>query len=311
VLSLPHQPLRFYEQSLGSNWETILERFQQALTQHNSGEVMPLAQIVYDWLIRPAEQALQTSNVKTLVFVLDGPLRNIPMAALSDGQRFLIEKYHIALTPGLKLLNPQPLGREKLRVLLAGVTEAHLGFAALKHVGQELNAIQSQIPSRELLNQTFTVANLKAVTASKHFPVVHLATHGQFSSQAKETFILAWDQQLGIEELNTLIYQNFSQKGDLNLLVLSACETATGDRRAALGMAGIAIRAGARSTLSTLWLVNDEATASLMSEFYKQLVYRQVGKAEAIQRAQLKLLNNPKYKHPYYWAPYVLIGNWL
>jgi CHAT domain-containing protein len=76
-------------------------------------------------------------------------------------------------------------------------------------------------------------------------------------------------------------------------------------------MAGIAIRAGARSTLSTLWLVNDEATASLMSEFYKQLVYRQVGKAEAIQRAQLKLLNNPKYKHPYYWAPYVLIGNWL
>jgi CHAT domain-containing protein len=104
------------------------------------------------------------------------------------------------------------------------------------------------------------------------------------------------------------------EQGELNpieLLVLSACQTATGDRRAALGLAGLAVRSGARSTLATLWSVNDRSTALFMVEFYRELGQPGVTKAQAVRNAQLALLKQPQYEHPYYWAPFILLGNWL
>ena len=95
------------------------------------------------------------------------------------------------------------------------------------------------------------------------------------------------------------------------LLVLSACETASGDKWAALGLAGMAVRAGAKSTLATLWSVNDRATSEMMSEFYHELADKKLPKAEAVRQAQLHLLNDSWHRHPFYWAPYVLLGNWL
>jgi CHAT domain-containing protein len=321
ILKLPQQPLRRYVTRLPqSQVEITLDRLSQSLRQRNSQEVVPLSQKVFDWLIRPAETDLNKSGIKTLVFVLDGPLRNIPMATLHDGQKYLVEKeYSVALTPGLQLLKPQPLERGQLRTLVAGLTESHQGFPALNYVTHEFDQIQSEVPGRELLNQEFTNTNLQNAINSAPFPVVHLATHGQFSSQATETFVLTWNDRININQLGNLLRARDQSRPDavkgrsktIELLVLSACETATGDRRAALGLAGVAVRAGARSTLATLWQVNDEATASLMGQFYQELANPELTKAEALRRAQLALLKERQYQHPYFWAPYVLLGNWL
>ncbi|MCU0542230.1 MAG: CHAT domain-containing protein [Oscillatoriaceae cyanobacterium Prado104] len=277
---------------------------------------LPLTQRVYDWLIRPIETALESSQAKTLVFVLDGELRNIPMSVLHDGKRYLVEKYAIALTPGLQLLNPQPLSQAQLRALIAGATNAP-SFQAnnlnpLPAVEKELNEIAETLPNNDKReNENFTKANLQAIIDRVPFPVVHIATHGQFSSNAEQTFILDWNGQINVRDLDGLL-RVADRKRPIELLVLSACETVAGDSRAALGLAGVAVRAGARSTLATLWQINDESTAIFMSEFYSELAKsdRSVNKAEALRRAQVKLLQDSKYQHPYFWAPYVLVGNW-
>jgi CHAT domain-containing protein len=314
ILSLPHKPLRHYATDLTSDQvESITEQLRVALNKPFGWSFLPLSQQVYDLLIRPAEADLQASEVKTLVFVLDGPLRSIPMAALHDGKQYLVEKYGIALAPGLELIEPQPLARGKLKILTAGLSEARPGFPALPGVEVELKKINSQIPGEVLLNQEFNTLNIQNAIDDLPIPVVHLATHGQFSSKAEDTFILTWDGPINVNELNNLLQTTGQhQSRPIELLVLSACETAKGDSRAALGIAGVAMRAGARSTLATLWSVNDAATATLMVRFYQELANETITKAEALRRAQLSILQNLKYRQqPYYWAPFVLVGNWL
>jgi CHAT domain-containing protein len=314
ILSFANQPLSYYETSLPqSEVERILDQMQQSLRPTSfTQERLPIAKQVYDLLLRSGEDKLAASGVTTLVFVLDGSLRNLPMAALYDGQKYLIEKYSIALAPGLQLLQPQPLKRQQLTGLLGGLSEARQGFSALPAVALEVNQIESQIPAQVLLDRTFTSTSLQSQLNSAPFPVIHLATHGRFSSKAEDTFILTWNDRINVKELDTLLRSR--EQGDLNpieLLVLSACQTATGDRRAALGLAGLAVRSGARSTLATLWSVNDRSTASLMVEFYRELGQPGVTKAQAVRNAQLALLKQPQYEHPYYWAPFILLGNWL
>lgn len=314
ILSLPQQPLRHYATVLPQDEvESTVQQLRRELVLGYGKAFLPLVQQVYDWLILPIETDLAESQVKTLVFVLDGSLRNIPMAVLHDGEQYLIEKYALALTPGLELLESQPLARGKLKVLTAGLSEARQGFEALPAVEDELNQILSEVPGEKLFNQEFTKTNIQSSIEAIPFPVVHLATHGQFSSKAKETFILTWDDRIYAEELDNFLETTDQRRSNpIELLVLSACQTAKGDNRAALGIAGIAVRAGARSTLATLWSVNDEATSILMSQFYQELANGSVTKAEALRRAQKLILQDPKYsQHPYYWAPYVLVGNWL
>ncbi|WP_375514620.1 CHAT domain-containing protein [uncultured Nostoc sp.] len=275
--------------------------------------VQSLSKQVYDWLIQPASAVLAKNQVKTLVFVLDGALRNVPMASLYDGKQYLVEKYALVLTPGLRLFDPKPLPKKQLQVLTAGLTEARLGFSGLPYVKNELKQIQSQVKTKVLLNQQFTSQAFQKQIELLPFKVVHLATHGQFSSNADQTFILAWDKQLKVNELSNLLRTREENRPEaVELLVLSACQTASGDEQAALGLAGVAVRAGVRSTLASLWNVEDESTATLMSQFYKELIEMpQMNKAEALRQAQLTLLKNPSYQSPIYWAPYVLVGNWL
>lgn len=314
ILSLPNQPLRYYETPLlQPEVERLLEQMLQSLRPTSFvQERLPIAQQVYDLLLRPAEADLVSSEVTTLVFVLDGLLQNLPMAALHDGQHYLIEKYSIALTPGLQLLQPQPLERQQLRGLIGGLSQARQGFSALPNVVTEIDQIESEISAQVLLNQAFTSTTFQEQIDSRAFSIVHLATHGQFSSSAEETFILTWDGQINVRQLDQLLQvREQEQLSPIELLVLSACETATGDRRAALGMAGVAVRSGARSTLASLWSVNDRSTAVLMVEFYRELDNPSVTKAEALRRAQQVLLEQRQYEHPYYWAAFVLLGNWL
>ena len=313
ILSLPGQNLRHYATPVPPQQvESLVEELRQnlLLPYTSEAEIQPQAQTIYNWLIQPAQTAIAQSGIETLVFVLDGPLRNLPMAVLYDGEQYLVEKYSIALTPGLQLVDPRPLPQRQLKALTAGLTESRRNFAPLEFVESELEQIHSEIPSEVLLNQQFTSTVLDNKINSSPVPVVHLATHGQFSSQAEETFILAWDKPINVNELDHLLRTlEQSQSGTLELLVLSACETASGDKRAALGLAGVAVRAGARSTLASLWLVDDESTALLMSHFYQGLKTG-VSKAEALRRAQLVLLQG-KYQHPRLWAAFVLLGNWL
>ena len=282
-----------------------------------------LARQVYDWLIAPFEADIKASGVETLVFVLDGPLLNLPMAVLLDrNEELLVKNYAIAYTPGLQLLDSKPLLRGEITALKAGLSEERelkvdrgattLHFPALSNVEVELNGIQAEVPGQLMLNEDFTTAAIQQAIEAVPFPIVHLSTHGQFSSNEEDTFILTSDDRLNVEQLNQLLRgREEGGRSAIELLVLSACQTATGDERAALGLAGVAVRAGARSTLATLWVVDDEGTADLMIKFYEELKDRNVSKAEALRQAQLWLMaQDNRFKRPYYWAPFVLIGNW-
>jgi CHAT domain-containing protein/tetratricopeptide (TPR) repeat protein len=314
ILSLAGQPLRYYQTQLPqSEVERTLDQLLQSLSPFlPSKQRLSLSQQVYDWLIRPVETLLAESEVKTLVFVPDGSLRNLPMAALYDGKQYLVEKYSLALSQGLQLLQPRSLIRKQLKALTAGLTQARQGFAALPGVATELNQIASEVRSELLLNQQFTKKILEDQIQTTSFPIIHLATHGQFSSKAEETFLLTWDGRIDVKDLDRLLRTRERENTNpIELLVLSACQTATGDKRATLGLAGLAVRSGARSTLATLWSVEDRSTARLMSEFYRELIQTEVSKAEALRQAQLTLLKKSNYQHPFYWAPFILVGNWL
>ncbi|PSB42561.1 hypothetical protein C7B80_27040, partial [Cyanosarcina cf. burmensis CCALA 770] len=318
ILKIPQQPLRHYTiHQPQTQVEQTVERLQRSLTEPDrTKDVRTLSQQIYSWLIQPIASELQQSGVKTLVFVPDGALRNIPMSALFDGKQYLVEKYAIAVSPGLQLINPQPISPTNLKALTAGlsVPPANSPFPPLPAVRLEFNLIQQAgVAIAELLDRAFTSKSLETKIDSTSFNVVHLATHGQFSSQAENTFILAADGPINVRKFDDLLRsRNRRRPNAIELLVLSACETAIGDRRAALGLAGIAVRAGARSTLASLWQIDDEATAIFIGEFYKQLTKTKLTRAEALRQAQLNLMKNyPNYRRPGYWAAYVLVGNWL
>jgi CHAT domain-containing protein len=318
ILSLPGKPLRQYTTAKNipqKEVETTLNILQKLLADSRNSQdpdILTYSRQLYDWLIRPAETELKNSRVKTLVFVLDGLLRNIPMAVLNDGNQYLIEQYSIALTPGLQLLKPQPLTEVRLTALAAGLSEARENFKPLPNVESELRLIQAKIPSQELLNTTFTSQAIQTNIEASPFPVVHIATHGNFSSKAEETFILTWDGRVNVKQIDRVLRTGeLGRRQPIELLVLSACETAQGDNQAALGLAGVAVRAGARSTLATLWQVSDKSTSILIGQFYKELTEnKDIAKAEALRRAQVYLLKNSEYQLPYYWSPFVLVGNW-
>lgn len=314
IVSLPGQPLRQYSTKLSQAAveQTISQMRQTMSLAFSQQEGLIVSQKVYDWLIRPVEAQLVEQGIKTLVFVLDGVLRNVPMAALHDGQQYLIEKYSIALTSGLQLLEPRSLKQLQLRSLTGGLTESRQGFSALPGVEEEVKQISTQIPSEILLNEKFTRAALENRINALPVAVVHLATHGEFSSNPEKTFLLTWDERLNVNTLSQLLTTREQRNSQpIELLILSACQTARGDKRAALGLAGLAVRSGVRSTLATLWSVNDQSTAKIIVEFYRHLVQRDENRAEALRQAQLSLLKQKQYQHPYYWAPFVLVGNWL
>ncbi len=313
ILSIPNQPLHHYSTKLSKKQvENSLKHLYSYVSRgYVREESFRLSQKVYNWLIAPAEARLNSSKVTTLVFVLDGFLRNLPMAALHDGQHYLLEKYSVALSPGLQLF-PQGLERKKLGVLAAGLAEARQGFNSLPAVTGELKEVTTKLAAKILLNEQFTSDSLKKALDNQPFPIVHLATHGQFSSNPEETFLLTWSDRISILDFDRLFQKRrLGILEPIELLVMSACQTAAGDNRATLGLAGFALRSGAKSTIASLWSVNDESTANLMKEFYQQLNNPKLSKAEALRQAQLKIMANPLYQHPYFWAAFVLVGNWL
>lgn len=310
IAAIPGKPLRHYSNDLPPS------EIELVITSANSQLSAPrrlnltLFQQAYDWLIRPLEAELNANHIKTLVFVPDGVLRNLPPATLHDGQQYLIEKYSIAIAPSLQLTELQTTDKKRQNILLAGLSEARQGFVSLPGVQQEIEQIQPLFTADVLLNDSFTELNFNRSTNQNPFRVVHLATHGQFSSKVQDTFILTWDGRINIDELSGLLRGDSKQLRPIEMLVLSACETATGDRLATLGLAGIAVRAGARSTVASLWSVSDLATVTLMTNFYQELAKENMTKAEALRQAQISTLRDESFDHPFFWSAFVLVGNW-
>ncbi|GAX38945.1 CHAT domain-containing protein [Nodularia sp. NIES-3585] len=269
------------------------------------------AQEIYYLLLSPIKEHLpKTGN---LLFVLDTYFQNLPFSLLHDGNNYLIHSYIISVASSFQLSQQQVLKPGNLKALIAAISEEspsfYGNFNPLPEVKTEIENIRKNaVYTSELLNNQFTSDRFRQ-KIRQPLPILHISTHAQFSSDPEQTFILAWDRPMNLLDLNTLFKQRQNSQSSIDLLVLSACQTAKGDRRSALGIAGLATQSGARSTIASLWLVNSESTALLMSKFYQGL-RNGLPKAEALRQAQLDLRSHAQYSHPYYWAAFVLVGTW-
>ncbi len=291
----------------------VVKQFQRNLQTRSRWQFVTQARQLYDWLIAPLQQQLEAADIHTLILVPDGALRLIPLAALVDGKQFLVEKFALAVTPSLRLTDNKTHPPHSLNILLAGLSTSVQGFSALPNVQTEVQHIQQLFPRNKLLlNQDFQLENLSRALQEDTYSVVHIASHGRFQRDHRQTFFLTYEAKVNINEFQALLRDNQQRSGRaLELLTLSACQTALGDDRAALGLAGITLKAGARSALASLWYINDEATAELLVEFYRQLQNAKLSKAQALQNAQKSLIQQRHLRHPVYWSPFLLIGNWL
>ncbi|NEQ51745.1 MAG: CHAT domain-containing protein [Leptolyngbya sp. SIO3F4] len=298
-----------------SRFRRNLKRFTDLSYDKSSSEAL------YKQLILPLAPDLERTQTQTLVFIQDSFLRNIPMSALYDGEHYLVEKYAVATTPALSLTAPRSRNRD-FKALAVGldlevVTESGRPFDDLDAVKGELAAISTQLPgSKTLLNEEFTVDRFKAALQETRYSILHLATHGQFSTVPEETFVITGPNASGVaeeitfEQLETLISDSSINNEPLDLITLTACQTATGDERATLGLAGVAIQAGARSAVASLWNLPDKTAAVLIPQFYSYLRDPSVSKAQALQQAQIDAIVNEPNGNPGKWAPLVLVGNW-
>jgi CHAT domain-containing protein len=311
LLSLPNGLQRYTVYRNRADVRKMVEQLRVTLENRSTPEFLPHAQALYAWLIKPVLADLVKNRIETLVFVPDASFRTIPLAALHDGKDFLVRRYAVATSPGLTLTDPHPIQHEQTRALVAGLSEGSQGFQALPNVLGEIRRIAEQFPATVLEDQAFRVDNLRKQLLGNPYRIVHIASHGQFNRNVANTFLLASDGKISFDALGKMMGVSRYRDEPVELLTLSACQTAAGDDLAALGLAGVAVKAGVRSALASLWFINDISSADLVSEFYRQLKQPGSSKAKALQNAQLLLLNDERYEHPAYWAPFLMIGNWL
>ncbi|MBD2504183.1 CHAT domain-containing protein [Anabaena azotica FACHB-119] len=319
ILKRPNKELSHYTASPQEKIQDVVKLLYDNLQDDSAyDEVKDYGQQVYNWLIQPIEKELKESNIKNLIFVLDGPLRKIPMASLYDGQQYLVEKYSVSLALGLQVREPKPLNRETMKVLAASLTDPPenqevSGFSRLVNVSFEVKEIKKTgLAVDWIADQEFTTKNFNKELNTANFDVVHLATHGLFGENRENTFVVTADGKLKIDDFDQLFSsEGQSRKQKIDLLILSACQTATGNDQAVMGIAGTIVQAGASSAIASLWDLDDEASVPFMKEFYQHLGQPNISRAEALRLAQQSLLKSDKYDHPRYWGPYVLVGSWL
>ncbi|BDA73496.1 hypothetical protein LYNGBM3L_60970 [Calothrix sp. PCC 7716] len=310
----------------------LVSKFRTAIVNPNlpRDEYLSSGKQIYELVIAPLEGTLQRQKIDNLIFCLGGGLRTVPLAAINDGKRFLIEKYSLGIIPAFNLLDFNRGNIAQTQILAMGASQFQAAVP-LPAVPLELSSIvNNEWKGKSLLNQAFTPANLKLQRAIYPFGIVHLATHAELSPDSVEhSYIQFWDKKVRLDELKTL---NLN-KPPVQLLVLSACRTALGNPQAELGFAGLAVQSGASSTIASLWSVDDAGTLALMSQFYQQLKDTPI-KSEALRQTQIAMIkqqvslkNNPAIRgssnlptnipnlnsrelsHPYYWAGFTLIGN--
>lgn len=288
----------------------------QPFYQTPESDIQQYSQALHKQLLDPIQSYLPKSG--TLIFHLDSHFQNLPMALLHNGQTYLIQKYNVKTALETNLRQIQTAELAQTDVLFAGLSETSPSFNQpnvprnlhpLPEVEDELAGVKaSSNLQTSLLNHTFTTDRLEAAL-SQDTEIVHIASHGQFSSDPQKTFLLAYNQPISAQKFHDLLNQKTDiGQASLDLLILSACQTAKGDRRSALGIAGLAIQAGSKNTLASLWRAESSSTAELITLFYQGLK-NDLSKAEALQQAQIKLMNSEQYSHPYFWGNFILVGS--
>ncbi|NET10478.1 MAG: CHAT domain-containing protein [Symploca sp. SIO2B6] len=162
-----------------------------------------------------------------------------------------------------------------------------------------------------LRDEDFTQSTFNTVLNQRSFDVVHLATHGQFGANRNDTFLLDANGKIPLDDLSNLFGATTDRTAPIELLMLNACSTATGNDQDVLGIAGTTVRAGAQSAIASLWSLDDQSSVVFAEAFYQNLGKPGVSRAEALRQAQRALIRHPLFDHPRYWAAYVLVGNWL
>lgn len=327
-----------------STLQNVTKQFTEEITNFtklNTTSYLAPSEQLYKWIIAPLDADLQANKIDTLIFCMGSSLRSIPLAALHDGQKFLVEKYSIGLIPAFNMTDTLYRDIKNSPVLAMGASQFK-EQAPLAAVPVELASIMQDLSGvlwpgawqgKQFLNQEFTLDNLRAQRASQRFGIVHLATHAEFKSGAPgNSYIQFWDSKLTLDKMRQLQWNN----PPVDLLVLSACRTAVGDKDAEMGFAGLAVNSGVKTVLASLWSVSDEGTLALMTEFYQHLRVVPI-KAEALRQAQIGMLRGDvllengqlrgpmlrggmslpaklaaqtrNFKHPFYWAAFTMIGS--
>ena len=306
----------------------------------NSTSYLGSSQKIYQWMIAPLRDQLEAEQIDTLVICVGPSLRTLPFAVLHDGRNFLIEKYSIAMVPSFSLTDlslSQKYG-DGIEVLAMGKTNFEV-LSPLPGVSVEIdNITPSPWQGVKMMEEQFTTDNLKAQRKQNPFEIVHLATHAQFEAgEPSNSYIQFADRELTLTQLQELDLKN----PPVALLVLSACQTAIGDKQSELGFSGLAVQSGVRSALGSYWYVSDAGTLALMTEFYQHLKsyydrYNILFKADALRDTQISMIRNRVYldkgqlrttrgglslpseltrhgddnlSHPFYWSAFTVIGS--
>ncbi|MGL5938871.1 MAG: CHAT domain-containing protein [Waterburya sp.] len=305
ILKLPNGS--FYLNRLNINQAELKQlaiNWQNNLENGITWEFQVPGKKLYDLLIRPFEQKLIDSEFETLVFIHDGILRNLPMAALFDGKQYLAEKWASVSSLGLDFKRGY-LSPVSYKALIFGLSHPQQpGWSALKMIPTEVDTVYKLVGGKKYLDAEFTVNKLTQELEQNTYSVIHLATHGYFAGNTEDSFLLAYDSRISILDLEKMLRNQTA----IDLLVLSACETARGSDRSLLGLAGVAARSGVRSTLGSLWQVEDDVQSNLINEFYKTWQSSKYNKATALQKIQIEQIK--MYTHPQKWAALILIGDY-
>ncbi len=311
ILELPDGTLHHHQASIGktgmtelaNNWYISITEKGEGLLVNNS-LFWQQATELYNIIMRPFEKELEPINSDPIIFVNDGILRNIPMAALFDGKKFLVQKWASFSSIGLNIRATNSY-HKSTKALVFGLEESRGTWSTLSSVPQELDNVIDIMGGKKLLNKKFTAQNFNRQIEQNQYSIVHMATHGYFGGVAENSFILAYDKNLTASDINNTLVKS---QVPIQLLVFSACETAFGSELSILGLAGVALRSGVNSVLGNYWDVQDDEQPELIKEWYSNLYEKNLGKAKALQKIQLREIS--KKAHPSKWASFNLIGNW-
>ncbi|ESA36996.1 hemagglutination activity domain protein [Leptolyngbya sp. Heron Island J] len=318
----------------------VAEAFYTQVTNSISApsQYLPLAQQLYTWLITPVEAELQQYGINSLALAMDTGLRTLPVAALHNGTEYLVERYSLGVIPSLSLTDFAPdkflySQLESTQLLAMGASQFP-SQRILPAVPEELKVVtQAFDDSKVFLNERFTLGNLRSQITQSNYGIIHLASHGVFEpGEPDNSYIQLWDQPLQLDQVHRLGLQD----ANIALMVLSACNTALGDREAEYGFAGLAVNAGVQTSVASLWPISDEGTLGLMTYFYQHLQQQSV-RATALRQAQLAMLQGDlqfangtlygtdgqvlahfpelenhgrwNFTHPFYWSTYTLVGS--
>ncbi|WP_036488265.1 CHAT domain-containing protein [Myxosarcina sp. GI1] len=283
--------------------DKMATEWYESLQETNTYRFKRQSQKFYNLLVRPFESQLASVNPAMTIFIHDGILRNLPMAALHDGQKYFAQKWISISSVGLNF-NSATANEKNLEAIAFGLSEKKAGWSRLVNVSDELDSVTRIVGGKEILNQDFTATNFAEKLKQEEYSIVHLASHGYFGGIAENSFILAYDKPISALELETSLSQSQEK---IALLVLSACETAISSDRSALGLAGVGLRSGVDSVLGSFWQVRDAEQTELMESFYSYFQKADFNRAKALQNTQVELIE--RQAHPSSWAALNLIGS--